>query len=72
MSMDDDSRNQNLESNFFKKAFHNLFNACYVFQPFWVRCAFQDDDGLNRFLLDYGRYFLLYSGSFLWALFFLQ
>ena len=70
--MDDDSQSKNLASYFLKKAFHNMLNACYVFQPFWVRCVIQDDDELNRFLLDYGRYFLLYCGTFFWALFLLQ
>ena len=31
---------------------------CNVLQSFRFRRTFQDDNGLDRFLLDYGRYFL--------------
>jgi len=70
--MDDDSRNKNLEKHFLKKTLNYVLNACYVFQPFWVRCTVQNDDELNGFLLDYGRYFLLYSGVIFWSVFLLQ
>jgi hypothetical protein len=39
-----------------------------VFQPLWVRCAFRVDDGVDRFLLDYGLNFLLPIGIILWTL----
>jgi len=43
-----------------------LLNLCNVFQPFWIRCSIQNGYGLDRFVLDYGRYFLLPVGFLFW------
>jgi hypothetical protein len=40
-----------------------------VLQPVWVRCPICDDHAVDRFLLDYGRYFLFPVGCFLWVVF---
>jgi len=39
-----------------------------VLQPAWVRCAFRPCDEVDRFLSNYGRYFLLPIGTFLWVI----
>lgn len=43
-----------------------------VFQPTWIRCAFQDGNGLDRFLLDYGFNFLLRFGVLLHIVLFIK
>lgn len=43
-------------------------NGRNVLQPAGIRCAFRPCDELDRFLLDYGRYFLLPVGVFLWVI----
>jgi len=40
-----------------------------VFQSIWVRCPFCSNNEMDKFILDYGRYFLLPVGIFLWSLF---
>lgn len=55
-----------------KKISNWLSSVMYVLQPFRIRCAFQDGDGLNKFLLDYGFNFLPYVGIISWVIFFLQ
>ena len=42
-------------------------NGRNILQPAWLRCTFRPCDELDGFLLDYGRYFLLPVGGFLWA-----
>jgi hypothetical protein len=49
-----------------------LLDLCNIFQPLWIRCSIQNGYGLDRFVLDYGRYFLLPVGTFLWAIFLLS
>jgi hypothetical protein len=70
--MDDDSQSKNLEVDPIKEDLHNMFNVRNVFQSIWVRCTIQDDDGLDRFLLDYGCNFLWYCGSVFWFIYLLQ
>ena len=41
----------------------------HFLQPTWVRCTFRPGDEVDRFLLDYGRNFLLPVGILLWCLF---
>jgi len=43
-------------------------NGRNFFQPAWLRCTFRPCDELDGFLLDYGRYFLLPVGIFLWVI----
>jgi len=50
---------------------NTILNLCNFFQPFWIRCSIQNGYGPDRFILDYGRYFLLPVGIILWALFLL-
>jgi hypothetical protein len=38
----------------------------------WVRCVVQADNGLDRFLLDYGRNFLSYFGIILYIIYFIE
>jgi hypothetical protein len=47
---------------------NNRVDGGDVLQPAWVRCAFRPCDEVDRFLLDYGRYFLLPIGVVLWCL----
>lgn len=42
-----------------------------VFQPFWIRCVVQNGVRLNRFILDYHRYFLPCCGVLVWSIFLL-
>ena len=48
-----------------------LSNDRNVFQSFWVRYSYEDVVRLNRFLLDYNRYFLPSCGIVLWSIFLL-
>jgi hypothetical protein len=43
-----------------------LLDICNIFQPFWIRRSIQIGYGLDRFILDYGRYFLLPVGFLFW------
>lgn len=43
-----------------------------ILQPTWIRRAFQDGDGLDRFLLDYGFNFLLRFGVLLHLVLFIK
>jgi hypothetical protein len=57
--------------NFLKKekSLENFFvNTGDFLQSSWIRHPFRSCDELDRFLLDYGRYFLLPFGSILWIL----
>ena len=47
---------------------NTLLNLCNFFQPLWIRRSIQIGYGPDRFILDYGRYFLLPIGSFLWLI----
>lgn len=42
-----------------------------VFSTIWLRCTIQTNNGLDKFLLDYGYNFLLPVGSFIWIVFLL-
>jgi hypothetical protein len=39
-----------------------------LLQPSWVRCPICTSDEMDRFLLDYGRYFLCPFSIILWVL----
>jgi hypothetical protein len=54
-----------------KQTSNILFATFNVFQPVWVRCIVQNDDGINGFLLDYGFNFLPYIGLISWIIFIL-
>lgn len=56
--MDDASENKNLETNSSPKYSNGMSDDRDVFQPIWVRFFIQDGNGLDEFLLDYGRTFL--------------
>jgi hypothetical protein len=43
-------------------------NGCNFLQPTWLRCTFRPCDEVDRFLLDYGRYFLLPVGFVFWVI----
>ncbi len=51
------------------KNFNNSVDDSDVLQPAWVRCAFRPCNEVDRFLLDYGRYFLFPIGILLWCVF---
>jgi len=42
-----------------------------LLQPSWFRCPICNNYAMDRFLLDYGRYFLLPVGILFWTLFFI-
>lgn len=44
-------------------------SAVHVLQSFWVRCSVQNNNGVDRFLLDYGYHFLPYIGVISWVIF---
>lgn len=48
-----------------------LPNALSLLQSSRIRCDFQDDSRLNRFLLEYGTSFLPYCGIISWIAFLL-
>lgn len=60
--MDNDEQNFDLEKSISQKPGDIFSDVVSIFQSLWVRLSFQDDNGLDRFLLDYGRYFLLRIG----------
>jgi len=43
----------------------------YILQPSWIRCPLCINNEMDRFILDYGRYFLLPIGILFWTLFFI-
>jgi hypothetical protein len=52
-----------------EESFENFYvSASDVLQSAWIRRTFRGSDELDRFLLGYGRYFLLPFGSILWCL----
>lgn len=51
---------------------NHKFNGCNVFQPIWLRRLIQEGNGLDRFLLDYGYYFLLPFGSMFHIVLFIE
>lgn len=57
-----------------KEGEHNnsMSNGRDVFQSTWLRRAFQDGNGLDRFLLDYGRHFLLRISFILYFVLFIK
>lgn len=46
-------------------------NGRNVFSTVWIRRAFYDHNEIDKFLLDYGFYFLLPVGSLLYTTFFI-
>lgn len=70
--MEDDDSRESKKRNLEKKGFNNMFNVSDVFQSTRIRCAIQDGDGLDRFLLDYGCNFLWYCGVISWVIFLSQ
>jgi hypothetical protein len=54
------------------KQVDSILNICNIFQPFWIRCSIQTGNGIDRFVLDYGRYFLLPVGMLFWFIFLLS
>jgi hypothetical protein len=72
--MDPDSKHvqkqlNDLEISIFKQRSYSVSNVSNVFQPSGVRCIIQNDNGLDRFLLDYGFNFLPISGIISWFIF---
>lgn len=69
--MDPDSKNNinDLEKKIFKKLSDILPDGGYVLQPTWVRHIIQTSNGMDKFLLDYGRYFLPSCGIISWIIF---
>lgn len=45
------------------------FSLSNVFQPNWIRCLIQDSDGIDRFILGNGYYFLPYITIISWVIF---
>lgn len=60
--MDNDEQNFDLEKSISQKPGDIFSDVVSIFQSNGIRFSFQDDNGLDRFLLDYGRYFLLRIG----------
>lgn len=48
-----------------------LFNARYVFQPFWLRYSRKANIGFDRLVLDYNGYLLPCCGIVFWTIFLL-
>jgi hypothetical protein len=69
--MDLDSKNNidDLEKKIFKQPSDILPNDSNVFQPIWVRHIIQTSNDMDKFLLDYGCYFLPSCGIISWAIF---
>ena len=68
--MDPDS-NGNLDRPLSKKNTNYIVNGRYVFLPVWLRPFVQKDNGLDKFLLDYGFNILPYFGFIIYMLFLL-
>jgi hypothetical protein len=69
--MDPDSKNNinDLEKKIFKQLSDILPDGGNVLQPTWVRHIIQTSNGMDKFLLDYGCYFLPSCGIISWAIF---
>jgi hypothetical protein len=69
--MNPDSKNNinDLEKKIFKQPSNILSNGSNVLQPSWVRHIIQTSNGMDKFLLDYGRYFLPSCGVISWIIF---
>lgn len=75
--MDPDSKRytkeiNDLEIQILKQRVYAVPDAGNVFQSAWIRRVVQADNGLDRFLLDYGFNFLWRCGLFSWFIFFTE
>ena len=70
-SKPDSMNNDNMEEDIPSEPGNSIFNTCHVLQPFGLRRAFQNRDGFDRFLLDYGLNILPYLTVISWFIFIL-
>lgn len=47
----------------------NISDDEFIPMPVWIRCTFCNSYAIDRFILDYGRYFLLPFGSISWIIY---
>lgn len=67
--MDGDSSKKQIKK---RVGCNHQLDGSNVLQSVWIRRLIQKSDGLDRFLLDYGRYFLLPFGSVLHIVLFIE
>jgi hypothetical protein len=70
--MGNGEKNSDLEKSISQKLGDILSDVRNVFQSIWVRLSIQDDIRLDKFLLDYGRNFLLRCGTLFLIIYLLQ
>ena len=58
-----------IQRNIQKKHTNDNIDHGDVLQPTWVRHIIQTSNGMDKFLLDYGRYFLPSCGIISWIIF---
>ncbi len=72
MDSDGDKQIDEIQRKTFeKKISYILFVYEQFFSAIWVRCSIFIDNGIDRFVLDYGRNFLPYIGCFFYILYFI-
>lgn len=70
--MDNGEKNSDLEKSISQK-FSNIFSDVFgIFQSNGIRFSFQNDSRLDKFLLAYGRNFLLRCGTLFFIIYLLQ
>ena len=67
--MDDGKRNKNLEKDFSRQSFSNIFNASTFFQSFWIRCRSIFPNITDREFMESELRLVLYCGSILWIVY---
>jgi len=68
--MEDPSDKESKTCNQEEPGDHSTYD-CNILQPAWIRCTFRSCDEVDRFLLDYRRYFLLPVSIILWTILFI-
>ena len=70
--MEDGKKNQNVEKDPPRQPIAGIFNACTIFQSFWIRCRSIFPDITNRKFMEGELRFVLYCGGILWILYLLS
>lgn len=64
--------NDNLETDTSQESGDSSFSNRNLLQPSWVRCAVQNGNGLDRFILGNYNYILLRLSIIFWIVFFVE
>lgn len=66
--MEDDEKNENLETEPPRQPVTGIFNARIILQSFWIRCRSICSNVVDREFMESQLYFVLCCGSILWFL----